>query len=77
MAASQQQNCPTLFVGPPKQRMPFTFPEDMTMESYESYRPARAAPPDDPLGMAGQRPAGGHSHDEEDKIDSRVDNTVV
>ena len=48
--------------------MPFTFPEDMTMECYESYRPARAAPPDDPLGMAGQRPAGGHSHDEEDKI---------
>jgi hypothetical protein len=38
------------------------------MESYESYRPARAHPPDDPIGMAGQRPAGGHSHDEEDSL---------
>ena len=50
--------------------MPFDFPEDMTMECYESYRAARAAQPDDPLGMAGQRPAGGNSHDEEDKIDT-------
>lgn len=49
--------------------MPFTFPEDLTMESYESYRPARRLPPEDPPGMAGQVPSG-HSHDEEDKIDN-------
>lgn len=50
--------------------MPFTFPEDMTMDSYDLYRPARAPVPDDPFGLAGQGPAGGHSHDEEDKIDT-------
>ena len=49
--------------------MPFEFPDDMSMESYESTRSAKPYPPDDPLGMAGQRPpAGGHSHDEDDAL---------
>lgn len=48
--------------------MPFDFPDDMTMEAYESTRSAKPYPPADPLGMAGQRPpAGGHSHDEDDE----------
>ncbi len=53
--------------------MPFTFPDDMTLECYEMYRNARPTPGHDPLRQGGELPApGGHDHDEDDslKIDS-------
>lgn len=48
--------------------MPFTFPEDLTMEEYEMYRPARPLKTLDPLGQGGSRPPPGHNHGEEDAI---------
>lgn len=50
--------------------MPFTYPEDMTLHSYEMYRPARPDPGHDPLRQGGELPPPGHSQDEEDKIES-------
>ncbi len=46
--------------------MPFTYPEDMTLHSYEMYRPARPDPGHDPLRQGGELPPPGHQHDEED-----------
>lgn len=51
--------------------MPFTYPDDMTMESYELYKAARPIPGYDPLQQDGQRPAPGHSHGEDDENLSR------
>lgn len=48
--------------------MPFTYPEDMTMESYRLWRSAKPIPGHDPLRQGGELPPPGHSHDEEDSI---------
>lgn len=48
--------------------MPFDFPDDMTLESYELYRPARPNPGHDPLAQGGERPPPGHDHDEDDGL---------
>jgi hypothetical protein len=48
--------------------MPFTYPEDMTMESYRLWRSAKPIPGYDPLRQGGELPPSGHSHDEEDAL---------
>jgi len=45
--------------------MPFTYPDDMSMNGYSTYEPARPHPPDDPLEGSSMKPAKG-SHDHED-----------
>ena len=48
--------------------MPFDFPDDMTMESYESTRSARPYPPSTPPEIdwpSGGGGGGGHDHDDE------------
>ncbi len=45
--------------------MPFTFPDDLTLESYELYRPARPIPGTDPLGQGGQAPPPGGYYDDD------------
>lgn len=57
--------------------MPFTFPDDMTMEEYEMYRPARPLQTLDPLGQGGSRPPPGHSHDEDDTLNLRTDSAIT
>jgi hypothetical protein len=49
--------------------MPFTFPDDMTMNEYESYRPARPAQGHDPLRQGGELPPPGQHSDEDDSLD--------
>ena len=54
--------------------MPFTYPDDMTMNSYSSYEPARPHPPDDPLEGSSMKPArGSHDHDEDDKLSLKIE----
>ncbi len=50
--------------------MPFTYPDDMTMESYRLWRSARPIPGHDPLRQEGELPPPGHSHDEEDSLNA-------
>ena len=60
--------------------MPFTFPEDMTMESYESTRSAKPYPPEVPPGMdwpSGGGGGGGHDHDEEESWRVKIENRLV
>lgn len=57
--------------------MPFDYPDDMTMGSYEMYAPARPHQTYDPLRQGGELPPPGHSHDEEDdSLANKIDNQV-
>jgi len=51
--------------------MPFTYPDDLTMNTYQSYETAKAHEHEDPPGLQKPAPGSYHDHDEDEhgKID--------
>ena len=52
-------------------RMPFTYPDDLTMNTYQSYETAKAQEHEDPPGL--QKPAPGTYHDHDEDEHSKID----